>query len=407
MFKSFFPHPKWFFISFTLWSLICVLAWPQLREPLGNLLGLNNFSDEPVIGIGFFLKDSFVLLHIYSVICFCIFATFWSIKAPHPWQKWSVWGTGFILFSTYFGVQVAVALNEWREPFYDTLVGAMGGDESVTVTSFYDLIFTYTLIGVVSIIVYVISRFFISHYIFRWRTAMNDYYTSRWQEVRTIEGASQRVQEDTMRFANIMQDLGTSLLDAVMTLIAFLPILIELSKHVEKLPIIGSVPYPLVLAILFWSLFGTGFMALVGIKLPGLEFRNQRVEAAYRKELVFGEDDPNRAQPVTLKELFGSVRKNYFRLYFHYMYFNVARQFYFQADKIFILLLLVPTIFAGSITFVIFQRISTAFDQVGYSFQYLITSWTTIVELLSIHKRLHAFEQQMEGKPVIENYVID
>ena len=35
----------------------------------------------------------------------------------------------------------------------------------------------------------------------------------------------------------------------------------------------------------------------MGIKLPGLNFNNQLVEAAYRKELVFGEDHPDRAQP--------------------------------------------------------------------------------------------------------------
>ena len=58
--------------------------------------------------------------------------------------------------------------------------------------------------------------------------------------------------------------------------------------------------YPLVVAALLWSAFGTAFLALVGIKLPGLEFRNQRVEAAYRKELVYGEDDADRADPPTV-----------------------------------------------------------------------------------------------------------
>ena len=56
-------------------------------------------------------------------------------------------------------------------------------------------------------------------------------------------------------------------------------------------------------------MFGTVFLATVGIKLPGLEFKNQRVEAAYRKELVYGEDDETRAKPPTLAELFGNVRR--------------------------------------------------------------------------------------------------
>ena len=55
-----------------------------------------------------------------------------------------------------------------------------------------------------------------------------------------------------------------------------------------------------------WSVFGTGLLALIGIKLPGIEFFNQRVEAAYRKELVLGEDDPARADPPTLIDLFAT-----------------------------------------------------------------------------------------------------
>src|SRR5690606_315197 len=110
----------------------------------------------------------------------------------------------------------------------------------------------------------------------------------------------------------ITEGLGVGLVRAIMTLIAFLPVLFTFSETISELPIIGVVPHALVWAALIWAAFGTGFLALVGIKLPGLEFRNQRVEAAYRKELVYGEDDETRAQPQTVAELFDDVRKNYF-----------------------------------------------------------------------------------------------
>ena len=138
------------------------------------------------------------------------------------------------------------------------------------------------------------------------------------------------------------------------------------------------------------------------MKLRGLNFRNTRVESAYRKELVYGEDDGSRAQPPTVKEQFGNVRKNYFRLYWNYLYFNVFRYFYVQADGIFLLIMLVPTIVAGKITYGIYQQIATAFGQVSNSFQYLVNSWTTIIELLSIHKRLKAFEAAIDGEPLPE-----
>ena len=236
---------------------------------------------------------------------------------------------------------------------------------------------------------------------------MNDFYISQWPQVRTIEGASQRVQEDTMRFATIMEGLGVSMVEAVMTLFAFLPVLWSLSSYVSELPVFGAVPAPLFTAAIAWSVFGTLLLAAVGIKLPGLEFKNQRVEAAYRKELVYGEDNPARAQPMTLQALFADVRRNYFRLYFHYMYFNVARSLYLQADNIFAYLILVPTIAAGKITFGLLQQILTAFSQVSNSFQYLVNSWTTIVELLSVYKRLTAFEAAIrhQALPEIERSV--
>ena len=305
-----------------------------------------------------------------------------------------------ILFSTYFSVQVSVAINEWRRPFFDAVQDALSGKSDITVTQLNGLLMDFAGIAFIAILVMVVTSFFVSHYVFRWRTAMNDYYVSSWDEVRRIEGASQRIQEDAMRFADIVETLGVKIVDAVMTLFAFLPVLFSLSSHVSEMPLVGAIAAPLFTAALVWSVFGTLLLAVAGVKLPGLYFRNQRVEAAYRKELVYGEDNRGRAQPPTLRELFGNVRRNYFRLYFHYFYFNIVRYSYLQADNIFVYLILVPTIAAGKITFGILQQILTAFGQVSSSFQYLVNSWTTIVELQSIYKRLAAFEAAFEHRPL-------
>jgi peptide/bleomycin uptake transporter len=416
MFKSFFPNPRLFFSSVVVYSAICSAIWYGFNEQIGEFFGFNLESSDPVIGLGHFVTDSFLLFYIYYIVSAGLFAAFWYKVAKHPWQWWSVVGSAFILFSTYFSVQVSVAINNWRRPFFDLVQSALqnavpqSSDNTPSVASaetiasvssdLYDLIIIFSEIAFLAIFVFVITRFFVSHFIFRWRTAMNNYYTAQWKQVRHVEGASQRIQEDTMRFAGIMESLGVSIVDAVMTLFAFLPVLWSLSEYVSELPIVGAIAHPLFVASLVWSIFGTGLLALVGIKLPGLEFKNQRVEAAFRKELVYGEDDESRAQPPTLKELFANVRKNYFRLYFNYMYFNVARMLYLQADNIFVYVLLIPTIAAGAITFGILQQILTAFSQVSNSFQYLVNSWTTIVELLSVYKRLTAFESAIKHEPL-------
>ncbi|SUB18879.1 microcin B17 transporter [Pantoea agglomerans] len=63
---------------------------------------------------------------------------------------------------------------------------------------------------------------------------MNNYYMHNWQRLRHVEGAAQRVQEDTMRFATTLENWGVSFIQAIMTLVAFLPVLVALSHHVKR-----------------------------------------------------------------------------------------------------------------------------------------------------------------------------
>jgi peptide/bleomycin uptake transporter len=400
MFVSFFPRPKVFFASAFLWIVAATLVWFFGARELGQYIGLQNLAPDaqPIIGVQVFWSAPFLWFYIYYAIVVAIFAAIWRAIEPGRWYAWSVIGSSLIIFLTYYSVQVGVAINNWYGPFYDLVQAAVGKTRPVAASEFYVGIGQFLGIALVYVVIRAFMLFFISHYVFRWRQAMNDYYIENWQKVRGVEGASQRVQDDTMRFATGLEDLGGNLIESVMTLIAFFPILLGYSKHVTEIPIFGAIPQPLVLTAILWATFGTVFLALIGIKLPGLEFRNQRVEAAYRKELVFGENDGSRADPMTLRELFQSVRQNYFRLYFHYVYFNVGRFLYLQTDNVFAYIVLVPTLVAGAITLGLLNQITNAMDQVRGSFQYLINSWPTIVRMMSIYKRLRAFEAVIRGE---------
>ncbi|MCC4798708.1 microcin B17 transporter [Enterovibrio norvegicus] len=321
---------------------------------------------------------------------------FKSFFLDKRWFLWSILGSALILYVTWYKVELDVEINEWFGSFYNLIQQALATPNSVTFEEYLASCLTFLKIATIYITVAVVLDFFIRHYVFRWRTAMNDYYTSHWSKIRHIEGASQRVQEDTMRFAGIVETLGVAFMRSLMTLVAFLPILWELSKNVTELPWIGPVEHSLVYIAIISALFGTVLLAIVGIKLPGLEFKNQKVEAAYRKELVYGEDYEGRAQPETLKELFANVRKNYFNLYKHYLYFDIAKWSYLQGTVIVPYIALGPTIISGVITLGVLQQIVRAFGKVEESFQFLVNSWKTIVELMSIHKRLKAFEQEID-----------
>ena len=393
MFKSFFPNPRLFFISVVVWLALNMLLWYTGGHGWGEYLGFpKGYAEaELQIGVSRFWSPAFIWFYLWFLLSTALFAGFWGFFSDNKWQKWSIWGSAFILFNIWFGVQVSVAINAWYGPFWD-MIQKMLSDGGGNINDLYNGTLTFLYIAMVAVTFAVINAFFTSHYVFRWRTAMNEYYTANWDRLRHVEGASQRIQEDTMRFATIMEDLGVELIKSVMVLIAFLPLLFKISEKVPVLPIVGEIEHSLVWAAIVWAVFGTVVLMIVGQKLPGLQFNNQKVEAAYRKELVYGEDHENRADPLTLKELFARVRVNYFRLYFHYAYFNLVAIWYKQLDVLYSLVVLFPAIAAGKMTLGLINQISNIFDKVRESFQYLISSWKTIIELLSIYKRLKAFE---------------
>ena len=226
---------------------------------------------------------------------------------------------------------------------------------------------------------------------------MADYYQANWQKARKIEGASQRVQEDTLKFARLTEDLGVGLLESVLMLIAFVPILYGLSKSVTELPYFGEVDHGLVWVALTTALGGTVLLSLVGSKLPGIEYDIQKEEASYRKELVYGEDDETKADNVKIFHLFHNVQTIHYKSYLHYFYFNIAKWSYLQGMVIVPYVALAPTIVAGGITLGIVSQTVRAFGKVAESLQYIIRSWLKIVELISVWKRLHEFEKQFKS----------
>ena len=294
MFVSFFSRPLALAVSATLWAAFAVGFWYTFGSQTGELLGFHlQASGTKTVGAAVFWSAQFLWFYLYFVVAVALFAATWMLLFPHPWSRSSILGSALILFTSYFQVQVSVAINDWYGPFYYSGPGGAFENRARHTASILPPACNLCRNRLrCSNCRSVDQIFFVSHYIFRWRTAMNAYYAAHWPQLRTVEGASQRVQEDTMRFATSMEGLGVSLVDAIMTLIAFLPVLVRLSSNVTELPLIGTIPYPLVAAALLWAMFGTAFLALIGMRLPGLEFHNQRVEAAYRKELVLGEDDP-------------------------------------------------------------------------------------------------------------------
>lgn len=306
-------------------------------------------------------------------------------------------------------------LNKFSLYFYQSLLEhffnarSISGENAYSIGIFYAMIWVFLCIALPYVLIATINVYFASIYALKWREAMTFEYLAFWKaKDDNIEGSSQRIQEDIYNFSKIVESLGLAFIRALMILFAFIPILWTLSgviaaplfegidensifaplKHIDGL---------LVYVALFISLGGLFISWFVGIKLPGLEYNNQKAEAAFRKELVFAEDNRrDYATRETMIELFTGLKFNYKRLFLHYGYFNIWLILFEQIIVIVPFLIVAPSLFAGAIGLGVVMQMNNAFDQVRSSFSVFITNWTKITELRSIHKRLREFEENIE-----------
>ena len=312
-----------------------------------------------------------------------------SFFTDKKWLLWSWGGFAFIILSLLAQTYIDVKINEWYKGFYDLLQKAPERELS----EFYDGIYLFMKLAIPYVIIYTVTNYFTRLWAFRWREAMTFSYMPYWRAVDAkVEGASQRIQEDAMNFAKIVESLGLQIVRAIMLLIAFIPILWGLSSNVV-IPFFKDITGSLVWVSLTASLGGLVISWLVGIKLPGLEYNNQKVEAAFRKELVYGEDDrKNYVQAPTILQLFTGIKFNYHKLFLHYGYFDLWAIWYRQLFVIVPFLIMAPGLFTAAFTLGVMMQVVNAFGEVKDAFSVFLYNWTRITELRSIHKRLMEFE---------------
>ena len=298
-------------------------------------------------------------------------------------RKWFLWawlGSAIILSSLWVQVKIDVKINEWFGEFYDMIQKALATPNAITIGEYWSSLFSFIYLAGIYVAIAVLVSYFTAHFLFRWRTAMVEWYHAVYDKARTIEGAAQRVQEDTIKFTRIMEGLGTSFIESIMVLVQFVPILFGLSIGIPIF-FFGDWQYGLITGAIVWSVGGTLFLISLGwlLRLVGVEYDLQKKEAAYRKILVIAEDDEN-VRPKTIDELFEDVRSIHFLSYIRYLYFNIGRIAYLQANVLSAYVFLAPAIVAGVVTLGVMQQIIRAFGRVEGSMQYLLKAWPTIIE---------------------------
>ena len=251
-----------------------------------------------------------------------------------------------------------------------------------------------------------------SAWAFSWRMALMRAYLEAWDASKEpIEGASQRLHEDSQRFSNALQGCLATVLDAVFTLVVFTPILFDLSSRIASPIDVGPLNGGwLWLLALGAAVVGLGGAMFFGQRLVFLEVNNQRVEAVLRKDLVLLETTPAVIVGVPHSDqqyapwlyfglTLGRLSSNYHSLFRHFSLVNLWLSLYDQCMVLLPYFLAAPMLFAedpaSRITLGTLIQMSNSFDKVFSSLSIIAEGWTAINEFRSVLVRLREFEARL------------
>lgn len=312
--------------------------------------------------------------------------------APNFKTRGYAWGGLFaFLLHHLLAAWVSAQINNWYKIFFDLLgehleeaSGESSGEDawSEARDEVNELLMQFMIIVVPMVIAHPISGYIRGRWLLLWRITLIDDYLKRWRAESAIEGASQRVQEDTARFGAGVENAVSKVLSAILKLVVFLPIL-------------GGMDAGLINVAAGMAAGGLVVSIVVGHPLVKLEVNNQVVEASLRQRLVLLETNPtdnNESFIITINLL----RDNYKRLYMALAFFNYWLTTYNQWTIVLPFMLVSARVFAkeeyNRISLGELQSITHAFGEIFAAFATVTENWDRVNEFRATMRRLRHFE---------------
>ena len=349
------------------------------------------------------------------------FRTFWHLfrgywNSEHKWRARGL--LAFVIGLNFASVYLLVRINSWYNEFYNAL-------QQYAQESFWPLVGEFTALAFLYIIIAVYAIYLRQMLQIRWRTWMTDRYLAGWMQHQVYyrlqvlgsntDNPDQRISEDINQFVTLTLQLLLGFLKQLTTLGAFGVVLWNLSGAFT-VPI-GSHEF-VIYGYMFWfslvySVLGTIGAHLVGRRLIGLNFDQQRYEADFRfnmmrvrensESVAFyrGED----AEGVGFKERFARVISNYWQLMRQTKLLNFYVNGYAQLAIIVPLVLAAPRYFGGAMALGGLMQTVSAFGRVQDALSYFVESYDTIAQLAAVIRRLSTFTEHMEQAQALEDGV--
>jgi putative ATP-binding cassette transporter len=305
-------------------------------------------------------------------------------------------------------VGVAVAVIHWNGRFFNAL-------EARDWNTCKAELVVFCFITAAAIIVGMSQYYFGQNLIIRWRRWMTERFVALWMSEgrhyrirfvdNTIDNIHLRIGNDVLLFVQRTHELGTGLLNAFVALFSFAYILWGLSAT-TPMPLFGidfAFPGYLIVFALAYAGIGTLVTHLIGWRLIGLQFNQQRYESDFRFAIARVTDNAEPValmggEPVERAELgrrFGALVGNWTNLVARQTRLTAFVAGYGHVSTIFPILLVSPAFLAGAIQLGTLFQAHLAFQRVEGAFAFCIGTYPKIAEWKAVMDRIFQFETAM------------
>lgn len=307
-------------------------------------------------------------------------------------------------------VYMLVLLNKWNNAFYNAL-------QNYQTELIFDEFLHFGELAAVYIILAVYAFYLQQVLILNWRRWLTNRYIDEWLKNKTYyrlqmfgaatDNPDQRISEDVRLFVEMTLKFSIGLLKAFCTFISFVFILYGLSGPLEFT--LGGTVWHIegyfVWVALLYSVIGTWITHLVGKKLVGLNFVQQRYEADFRFSMMRMRENAESVAFYSGEQQEGSVFKKRFSLLLDNFWKIVNKQKqliwinsgYSQIAIIFPLLAAMPRYLSKAITLGGLMQISSAFGNVQGALSYFVDMYASLAEWRSVVERLTGFGIHMRA----------
>lgn len=343
-----------------------------------------------------------------------IFRGYWS--SEHKWRARGL--LGLVIALNFINVYLLVKLNNWYNEFYNAL-------QQYQADSFWPLIGEFTGLAFLYIVIAVYAIYLQQMVQINWRSWLTERYLSSWLKNQVYyrlqvlksdtDNPDQRISEDISQFVSLTLSLLIGMLKQLTTLAAFGVVLWNLSGAFT-VPI-GSHEF-IIYGYMFWfsliySVAGTFCAHLVGRKLIGLNFDQQRFEADFRFNMMRVRENSESvafyrgesAENIGFKSRFSKVIGNFWQLMRQTKLLNFYVNGYAQLAIIVPIIMAAPQYFVGAMALGGLMQTISAFGRVQDALSYFVSSYDTIAQLAAVVRRLSGFTAHIEEVTAINNGV--